>query len=155
MKNILFTAIAGLMFCGNALADRWEWASTNSDRNFAELVNTDSIECEGKTCTGWVASIIDDPKETFDLLQDFMQVDCKQMKKKYLYSAAFMKDKLVETIAPDVTFEFMVPNTLEYRAAQFICKKLKSNKVFEGSAFDLVKPVRKALRQLRNEPNKI
>ena len=154
MKKLLLTAIVGALACGSAMADRWAWTTVNDDNTFIQAINLDSIECEGKIYSGWVASVNTSLASGYDLMQDLMEIDCKRMKMKSLYSAAYRRNSLLEEYKEDSSFSVIPLGTVIYTTAKYLCKGKKQKTSFTGDPFDAVEQGRKVLLEEAKRSNK-
>lgn len=149
MKKLALVAIAGSLLCGSAVAGSWVMSGLNDEHGVATFVDVDNIDCDGKICTGWIVFTISNAHAPCDLEQEFLEVDCKKMKAKRLHFSRYLKGRHVVSSPPDPLFDVLVPGTLNYDAAGFICGKNTGEVFFSGSPFDLVKPAEEFLKKVK------
>lgn len=148
MKKLLLTAIVGALASTTALADDWVIGGYNTETAYLQLVNVDSIDCEGKVCTSWAAGVSANPKDPYDLTQQFVEVDCKKMMWKFLHESQYLKGKQIRSFPAEVSFDVIVPGTIGYAAAEVVCKKVTNSVFFSArSPFDLVKPGKEFIKK--------
>lgn len=152
MKKLALVAIAGSLLCGSAVAGSWVMSGLNDEYGVMAFVDVDSIDCEGKICTGWTVSTLSTSNarhDQYDLEQELLEVDCKKMKAKSLHRSKYLKGRHVFSLPPDPLFDVLVPGTIYYDSASFICGKQTGEVFFSGPAFELVKPAEEFLKKVK------
>lgn len=151
MKKTLLISVGLLFACSMASASTWTGTSLNNSVTKLTLIKNDSIECQGKYCSAWLANVNTDERLQYDLHQMYVEVNCQKMSWRWTYSAGFYKGKQVTKTVKEKDFATIPPGTMGYIDAQYICKKHKLTDDFKGNPFEIVKPVQKQLKVLRDK----